>query len=319
MLEKGYFGKKAQSEALALARSNSSIAHSSATAATDSTYPAPRNETRPYSYMLSPTIRDEPDLPGYDGFGNRGRERRLFCFDTLYIVQRWGILMSNAEIAKKFREKAIFTFNKRYPHEVIPTHALTDDPEGIRQRCRENSLRVLIHQRSPLFGDRVFLNSPAVLEAASNFTSQARNVHMYIARFPEQIEMYNSFDILVTTTGSHLTNLVFTNRSNVVVLEMGLAIRDWFWRDNARRFGIRHYLYSHRGHTPSRKCYNEKKVDDTCYLHATEEDATICPPRGNDNWHPIGDCSLTVNITVFKMKLQQAITTLCDSVATTAS
>jgi len=313
LLEKGYFGKIAQKEALAFARSDVDTTNTNGGI---SSYPAPRAESRPYSYMLSPELREKPEVPGYEGWGSRGREHRLICFDTLYIVQRWGILMTNKEIAKTFREKAISTFNKRYPHEVIDsTSTLTNDPKSIHERCSTNSLRILIHQRSPAHGDRVFLNSPDVLAAASNFTTHARNVHMYIARFPEQVAMYNSFDILVTTTGSHLTNLIFTNRSNVVIVEVGLAVRDWFWRDNAYRFGIRHYLYSHNGHTPSRKCYDEKKVDTTCYPHDTEEDAIICPPRGQDNWHPIGDCSLTVNITVLKLKLQRAIDRLCSSVA----
>lgn len=313
LLEKGHFGKDAQKEALAFARS--STFQTDEQPVTNVPYPAPQFETHPYSFMLSPKIRDEPDLPGYEGFGERGRERRLLCFETLYIVQRWGLLMNNGANARAFREKAIDTFRKRYPTDTIPASEIDDDPAAIRERCATNSLRILIQQRSPDHGDRVFLNSDDVLATASNFTSHARNVHMFITRFHEQVQLYNSFDILVTTTGSHLTNLIFTNRSNVAILEVGLAIRDWFWRDNAYRFGIRHYLYSHIGHTPSEKCYQEGKVDNTCVVHKTEEDAITCPPRGIDTWHPIGDCSLIVNITTFKVRLEKTIQTLCDSVA----
>lgn len=311
LLEKGYFGKAAQHEALeferGFKRSDSNIN------VPVPEYPAPENSTNPYSYMLSPKIRFEKDFPEYDSRGNVGREHRLFCFETLYIVQRWGILMSNMEYARAFREKAKSVYNKRYPKEIITTPELNDDPIALHQRCTSKSVRILVHQRSP--DHRIFLNTQDILSTASNFTSHARLYDAFLTKFAEQVQLYNSFDILITTTGSHLTNLVFTNRTNVLILEVGLAIRDWFWRENAFRFGIRHYLYSHIGHIPSPKCYADGKVDNTCVRHPSEEDTIVCPPRGDDTWHPIGDCSLTVNITTFTHRLQQAVDTLCDSVA----
>lgn len=308
LLEKGYFGKDVQKEALDFARSRSIDLNV--------TYPAPKDSTHPYSYVLSPEMRYEHDLPEFDGRGDRGRVRTLNCFDTVYIVQRWGVLMDTQTNARLFREKAVETFHKRYPNDKITRPEIDDDPIAILDRCRNKSLRILIQQRSPVHMDRVFMNTKEVLEAVSNYTSHARNVHMFIDRFNSQVQLYNSFDILVTTTGSHLTNLIFTNRSRVVVLEVGLAIRDWFWRDNAHRFGIQHYMYSHQGHVPSPKCYKEGKVDNTCHSHATVEDAMICPPRKDDSWHPIGDCSLFVNISTFKVRLKKAIDNLCNSIDT---
>ena len=44
----------------------------------------------------------------------------------------------------------------------------------------------------------------------------------------DQIRDYNKFDILVTMVGAHLANLVFTNRTSVAILEVGLHNRDPF-------------------------------------------------------------------------------------------
>ena len=82
-----------------------------------------------------------------------------------------------------------------------------------------------------------------------------------------QITTYNNFDILVTQAGSHLTNLLFTNRTRVGILELGLSIRDFFWRENAVRLGINHYYYSNFNHSCQMKRGQSKSYSYFTYCH----------------------------------------------------
>lgn len=316
LLEKGYFGPVAQQEAL------------SANNTAQFPYPAVPDSTAPFPYVYSPHRRRESE----------SGDSQLVCFETMYVEQKWSVFFEQAHTAKLFQHTFLRLLHKRYPDtrmtrayrtvhnqyakaakeilgfkfpfSSLPPENTPLDDSGLAQRCKTRNLRIFIQQRPAEF-NRIFLNGNDVWKATLKYTNYSLKYEFDLPSADLQIAYYNTFDILVATTGSHFTNLILTNRSNVAVLEVGLAIRDWFWRDNARRLGIKSYFFSHIGHTPSKECYAEGKVDPKCHLISESEDVIFCPPPSDVHWHPIGDCSFTVNITQYEKRLQSAIDSLC--------
>lgn len=284
--EKGYFGPEAQKESLSMTNSNNK----------KNRFPPSKYVQYPYPHVYSPP---RPN----DGTWH------LDCFETLYVEQRWGVIMEKAANAKIFREKASKILTKRYPNRAMPKQLITD--ETVKSRCHSKSLHILIYMR-PFEHRRAFNNTDTVLAATKLYTSKSFVLHSSRKEFPTQMEPINNFDIMITVTGSHLTNLLFTNRSNVAILEVGVGIRDWFWRDNAINFGIKHYLFSHSGHIPDQICHDEGKVDDNCKLTSVVEDIVVCKPPENELWHPVGDCNFQVDIPSFKKRLEKAIDAVCN-------
>lgn len=293
LAEKGYFGREAQEDSISISQRNTNISKKK------KVFPPPPHETHPYPHVFSP-VRPFSDP----------KNAHVYCFETLFLEQRWGTILDSPEYANMFRERSRKVLAKRYPEWTYPPQHLTD--EGVKSRCQAEALRIFILSREEEDG-RLFRNLDDVRKATAMFTSKVIMNVSKIDTFPEQVERFNSFDILVTSTGSHITNLLFTNRSNVAVLEVGLAIRDWFWRDNAFNFGIKHYFYSHIGHVADDVCYKEGKVDSLCKVHSVKEDTIVCTPRGEDRWHPIGDCSFHVDIDSYKRRLQKVIEAVCTS------
>lgn len=317
LVEKGYFGPIAQKEAL------------SPTITDLFPFPPPNNSSQPFPYVYSPSrYRDEKE--GHS---------QLLCFETMYVEQKWSVFFEHSESAKLFRESIMKVMKKRlpntnmvdayrlvnrkykydatevlgfnFPYKDLPVQTTALDDSGLSARCKNKDLRIFIQQRSPEF-NRIFLNANEVWNTTLKHTNYSIKIEFDSPPMSEQIAFFNSFDILVATAGSHFTNLILTNRSNVAVLEVGLAIRDWFWRDNAHRLGIHKYFFSHSGHVPSNVCYEENKVDPKCKLLSTKDDIIMCPPPDELHWHPIGDCSFTVNITNYEKRLQEAIDSLCS-------
>lgn len=283
LTEKGYFGNDAKEDALLPKNARP--------------FPPSKYDLHPYPHIISPA---RPNDGGW----------HLDCFETLYLEQRWGVIIEKASNANLFREKAAKVLTKRYPSRSMPPQLLTDDT--VKSRCQSKALNILIYLR-PFEASRTFNNSKEVLAATKLYTSVASIDHSSRKEFPVQMKVINSFDILVTTTGSHLVNLLFVNRSNVAILEVGIGIRDWFWRDNALNYGIKHYMFSHTGHTPVQKCRDEGKVDDKCKVTSVEEDIVVCEPPEKERWHPVGDCDFQVDIPSYKKRLEKAIAAVCNA------
>ena len=277
---------------------------------------ASREATYPFPHVFSPHRNGSE----HDGL-------YLHCFDEIYLVQRFGTILSDRKMALSFREDLRQTINNRAPNTTIASKTaltmvsdITD--ESLPKRCRDHSLRISVQQRPFDPESRSILNLDKVLLVAKKFSSHVHSFSInHSTPLHDQIAAYNNFDILITMYGSHLTNLVFTNRTEVAVLEVGLAIRNWFWRENAFRFGIKHYFYNHVGNIPGKKCYDDKKVDPRCSPIAdkyygeldNEPSIVLCPPtRPQDEWSSIGDCSFYVNITIFQNRLQKIVKALCS-------
>lgn len=275
-------------------------------------YPLPNaSEYHPFPHIISPHRRHT------DG-------DHLTCFEELFVTQRWGVFFSSRDMVLKFRESIdrLLYWKKKlkanphlvYQPELIPNHIDHSDwltETGQAERCQQKSLKILLQLR-PQEYTRQILNLEEVQKSLSTFSTSSTTVRQHAPPLEDQIRVYNSFDVLVTMVGAHLTNLVFTNRTNVGILEIGLDTRDPFHKTNAHVFGIKHYYYQHKNNKPSDECYTQKKVDPRCKPNPTDQMAVICPgTRPEDIWNSIGDCSFTIDIPTFEIQLTKLITNLC--------
>ena len=194
-------------------------------------------------------------------------EPYLYCFEDLYIVQRYGIILSSSYYANLYRKAVVDILKRRYLSRndtlsVLKLKNLGYLDHTIQQRCAEKSLKIIIQARPKAYFIGIYrhiLNLAEVKKWSRKFTSSnVESFHIdFSTSLTDQIAKYNEFDVLITMPGSHLINLVLTNRTNVGVLEVGLAIRDTFWYENAVRFGIKHYYYSQFNHTPDKTCFTD--------------------------------------------------------------
>lgn len=116
----------------------------------------------------------------------------------------------------------------KYP-EFISTVSLT----------RNSSLptRIAIFQRiEAANGLRKYLNLPDVVRLVGNFTEDYEIITITSEHtFTQAMELFNSFDILISPHGSHLANLLLLLRQDVVVIEtvgvcMNTGPLNWFGR-----------------------------------------------------------------------------------------
>eukprot|EP00607_Mallomonas_marina_P009948 CAMPEP_0182419230 /NCGR_PEP_ID=MMETSP1167-20130531/3649_1 /TAXON_ID=2988 /ORGANISM="Mallomonas Sp, Strain CCMP3275" /LENGTH=291 /DNA_ID=CAMNT_0024593965 /DNA_START=637 /DNA_END=1512 /DNA_ORIENTATION=+ len=248
------------------------------------------------------------------------------CFDELYEIDYWGILISSYDLGKRFRESLISpsVYNGEKEMEDLTFHALNSslssnipqyfnkvEDNDVYQACRTKSLRIAIFQRSNAdsFGDRAILNIEDVIRTCELFTRrQIMLLSTSMLDPPDaQFVIFNSFDILISVAGSHLSNMILINRTTVGIIEIGLAIRDAFWRENAlQRLSLRAYVYCH-GHGP-RSPEDSVAIKKNCKfdnLSAT----TVCDTV-NESWR-VTDLSFYANIRLFRRRLAYVVNQLC--------
>ena len=100
--------------------------------------------------------------------------------------------------------------------------------------------RIVIFQRiEAANGLRKYLNLPDVLQLVSNFTEDFEVITTTSeTTFTQGIELFNSFDILITPHGSHLAKLLLLLRRDVAVIEtVGVCMNTGPMRWFGRRIG----------------------------------------------------------------------------------
>jgi len=114
----------------------------------------------------------------------------------------------------------------------------------------------------------------------------------------DQISVFRSFDILISTHGAQLTNMVF-GRENAAYIEVVAVPNDWFIR-NGRSFA-KAYIHS-VGHLPANNPNLTKKME-SCLSTAEECDRVT-------KWQ-FRQTDLIVNISILKRDLEDALAVLC--------
>ena len=277
-----------------------------------------------------------------------------YCFDEMIITARKNILLNSKETLKRFQtalsdslkvnqkkstittvlsnqNKKIKTLkdNKRLLYSTSTN--LTDkdkllvsndnDKDKLDQRCQKNNLRISIQIRhKPRYQTstiRAIVNLQEVIKVAKMFTKSVNVIRLNASStFKEQYDVYNNFDILITSVGSHLTNMVLINHNkNVGIIELGIVVRDLFWKENAERFfGYDSYIISN-GHIPDSTCKHTSLLSE-CISTVDHSDTILCPsPKDgvllkSTAWK-VTDCNYIVNLKMLYRHIYTLSSKIC--------
>ncbi len=154
---------------------------------------------------------------------------RFMCYEDIYMSARMGLWFQGRGNLVEFRKETDTILqdkmNIKMP-ENTETYVL--DSQGFdtieipenrwKSYCNKESqtpishARVMIFQRTATIMLRRFLNLDEVVKLAQMYTTRKVEVVTVneTTSVPEQIRMFNQFDVLITSHGSHLANGIFT-------------------------------------------------------------------------------------------------------------
>jgi hypothetical protein len=234
---------------------------------------------------------------------------QLYCFEQLYYTRRWGVLFALPVHLQQFQQRARVAYNDQLFRRE-PSALATEN------RCQKNKLTIKILLRGDSWFPRSMKNLKEVVERANNKTSGSVIVETTKAAvdFAGQWRVFNDFDILITSAGSHLTNMILTENKNVGFLEMGIIARDTFWQENALRLGFASYIVSsgHKPHGGPRgwKICNDDSLDlsfPDC--NKTAGGAIFCPSL--QFTRSVTECDYLVDLNILEKQLDQTIRNIC--------
>jgi len=304
-----------------------------------------------FQRMLKQRIITDRHQP-YMEFSDKGP--RYTCFEELYVYEDWGVLLSSEAVAREFR-KAVVSPAVLYHHKAkqrnnrrilrmilqpesylraksklqsrLPSKPDSKSPPkpppgSLKERCSNGSLHIAYFKRTA--GDkRAAHNVDAIYQSVRAFTSHPLFTISTdrMLTMDRQFLEFNSFDILISPVGSHLANMVLINHTRVGIIELGLAIRDDFWRINAlQRLNLTSYTYSH-GHTVDPTCPERHLARNCTKVQKTLGNGIVCDDNYyqrdmNKDWFmPISwrltKCSFVVNGTLLRGQIEQTVRTLC--------
>ena len=175
--------------------------------------------------------------------GNEATREELLCFEDLYLSVRSNRWLQGTQNLINFRKEAAQVTGEpeeagRIYETPVPVEALSNGGRKYQHYCNRNytqmilkgeipssgtkptNARIKIFQRTETNAPRSFVN----LEEVKSFLQQYTTVPISVItttekqRIQEQIRLFNSFDILVTVHGSHLTNGVYMMKPHTKVI-----------------------------------------------------------------------------------------------------
>jgi prepilin-type processing-associated H-X9-DG protein len=197
---------------------------------------------------------------------------------------------------------------QRYFTQTFPNLFPTNHSNTLPSSCHDN-LRIAIYQRSDGTALRRFVNLDQVQALAQEFTHN-RTVPIVTADAStpprEQMELFNSFDILITPHGSHLINMLFTD-GHAAYIEVAAVPYDYAPYDNGQAFAKEWILsYGHRPYPPNNQI--PESSWDECLHNRIETYKCNHMLRAK-----YIQSDLMVNTTILRQNLEQAVEAVCSS------
>jgi len=203
----------------------------------------------------------------------------------------------------------------------IPTRALTQGTRpplvSLEERCRARNLRIHLFQSSTGSTLRNFANLEPVRALLQNYTSVPVPIVTVNATTPlaEQIEAFRAFDVLVTSHGSQLGNIIFSDPGTTAILEILPEMRDLCFMRNAVDANFASYVVS-TGHTPvaipdhpNAICGEGLKTMGEHCEYTPKADLWKCPEGWNGR---LTACDTLVDLTILERHLNKVISGLCE-------
>lgn len=242
-------------------------------------------------------------LPYYRGGGDIANSN-VICGKAVYqepfSVAHW-LGHNKPEDIRAWRKlvQRKFSLSDEQPRNVSPTSA------GVVSRYDKNcvkSLKVAAWKRTEGTALRRMTNMAQVKNLVADYTDIPLIVlNTHSKMLPrDQISVFQSFDILISTHGSQLTNMVF-GRENAVYIEVVAVDNDKSFVANGRSFA-KAYIYS-VGHLPANNPSLLKEME-SC-LSTAEECTSFSKKR------QFQQLDLIVNISILRRDLEDALAVLC--------
>lgn len=195
-----------------------------------------------------------------------------YCFEDAFWDVRYGTW-----ILEESREAWSIAVSQFFPliqqnKEKDPCIAIFERRDGFALRQFEN-----IGELRKLVG--LYTNHPVQIISVDKNTS-----------IREQVSIFNSFDILITSHGSHLANILFSIRK-VTIIEVVSCTSDMVFWNNAKILGIKYVISS--GHLLGNDC-NQKfgKIYSSIMNGYDHQGLLNCESR-----IPTKQCNIQVNLT----------------------
>ena len=273
--------------------------------------------------------------------GYKADRGEMYCFDDVYTSIRMGWWMHGTANQIAFRKDLALrvgepeeSLRPGFAEELIDRNApvfrqaycppaidgIRTNQASIMSTGVKSTARIKIFQRSNTRNLRKFINLRDVVDLVQTYTSIP--VEVVTANestsMAEQIRMFNSFDILITSHGSHLTNGLFTiHPHNKAVIEVVASKFDAVFYSNYNyALGFADYIFSTGHLTPEpssdprsggRMCpfptdsdFREKNctLEQHAYPNQIVQTWTICAPRWQTRF-----CNLQVKLDILKNDL----------------
>lgn len=223
-------------------------------------------------------VKARSDLAGMTGstttYANVGYEidadeSKMLCFEDVYFSARMGLWMQGRRNLVEFRKDAATVTSEpaaalKTPEKLMLNDKGFDETEQTLSRmpyCSPagsvppTSARIKIFKRTMTVMLRRFINFDEVVNLVQSYTSNKVEVITVneSTTIQEQIREFNSFDILITSHGSHLANGIFTmNPESKAVVEIVPFVFDSVFYGNYNRWlNFSDYVFSSGHLTPA--------------------------------------------------------------------
>lgn len=230
------------------------------------------------------------------------------CFEDIVFETQYGNWFPATPYVSKWQHSLLESVGLRNENDV------PDD--GLAKRCRSNQLRVYVFKRTEGRGLREFVNLDEVIALAQTFTSLPIEVITINSTTPvrDQATLFRAFDLLITSHGSQIANIIFTDPERTGIIEVLPVVRDMAFANNARDAGFLSYIVS-TGHHPFPEGTN---LDSPC-IDGSENMKRHCWTKpGTDIWdcdfewsNRLTSCNTLVNTTILRTHIEAIMTKLC--------
>ena len=251
---------------------------------------------------------------------NKG-DRNWTCFEDLYFESGYGSWYPAPQYRSSWLHALLGKANASSLSAPLPALA---PPQGTRpaeasqvERCRTRNLRIHLFQRSTGSTLRSFANLEPVRALLQNFTSAPIPVVTANAStsLAGQIDAFRAFDVLVSSHGSQLGNIIFSDPGTTAIVEITPVVRDLCFVRNAVDASFASYVVS-TGHPPvaipdhkNAVCDKGRKTMDEHCEYTPKSDLWTCPEPWSGK---LTVCDTLVDLPILKWHLKKAISSLCD-------
>ena len=212
-----------------------------------------------------------------DDLGNHYRSGAIICGKTVYQEVSTGGLYFGQNYQEDItrwretlRQKGLTKKEKNLKEQPLTKTSIPDSRTNYDEKCAQE-LRFAMWKRFEGSSLRRFINADEVEQLLlEKFRSPLSILSVNSSTsFEDQVSIFQSFDVLITCHGSHLTNMIFTP-PDTALIELQAVPYDFGPFYNGKSF-VQKWILSF-GHKP----YNRSdlvKVMESCSDH----NATICP------------------------------------------